>query len=55
MPFDSETRNDKIAVDVPLPEELGEVSGKNDQGWTTEEAFFTVSRLVRDKCDSAKR
>ena len=42
MPFDSETRNDEIAVDVPLPEEPAEVSGENDHGWITEEAFFTV-------------
>ena len=41
VPSDSETRNDKIAVDVPLPEEQTEMSGE--------------SRLVRDKCDSARR
>ena len=46
--FDSETRNDEIAVDVPLPEEPTEMS----QGWITEEAFFTVSpggRQVRQR------
>ena len=50
VPFDSETRNDEIAVDVPLPEGPTEMSGKNGLGWITEEAFFTVSpgaRLVR--------
>ena len=48
----SETRNDEIAVDVPLAEEPAEVSGENDQGWITEEAFFTVSpgaRQVRQR------
>ena len=45
-------RNDEIAVDVPLPEEPAELSGENDQGWITEEAFFTVSpgaRQVRQR------
>ena len=52
MPLDSETRNDEIAVDVPLPEETVEMSGENIQGWITEEAFFTVSpgaRQVRQR------
>ena len=52
MPFDSETRNDQIAVDVPLPEEPTEMSGESGQGWITEEAFFTVSpgaRQVRQR------
>ena len=43
--FDSDTRNDEVAVDVPL-------SGENSQGWITEEAFFTVSpgaRQVRQR------
>ena len=51
-PFDSETRNDEIAVDVPLPEEPTEMSGECGQGWITEEAFFTVSpgaRQVRQR------
>ena len=52
VPFDSETRNDEIAVDVPLPEEPTEMSGESGQGWITEEAFFTVSpgaRQVRQR------
>ena len=50
--FDSVTRDDEIAVDVPLPEETVEMSGENSQGWITEEAFFTVSpgaRQVRQR------
>ena len=43
VPFDSETRNDEIAVDVALLEEPTEMSGESGQGWITEEAFFTVS------------
>ena len=52
MLFDSETRNDEIAVDVPLPEEPTDMSGESGQGWITEEAFFTVSpgaRQVRQR------
>ena len=52
MHFDSETKNDEIAVDVPLPEEPTEMSGESGQGWITEEAFFTVSpgaRQVRQR------
>ena len=52
VPFDSETRNDEIAVDVPVPEEPTKMSGENSQGWITEEAFFTVSpgaRQVRQR------
>ena len=52
MPFDSETRNDEVAVDVPLPEEPTEMSGESGQGRITEEAFFTVSpggRQVRQR------
>ena len=30
--FDSVTRDDEIAVDVPLPEETAEMSGENSQG-----------------------
>ena len=51
--FDSVTRDDEIAVDVPLPEETVEMSGENSQGWITEEAFFTVSPGTR--YGSAKR
>ena len=50
--FDLDTRNDEIAVDVPLPEEPAEVSGDRKQGWITEEALFTVSpgaRQVRQR------
>ena len=50
--FDSVTRDDEIAVDVPLSEETVEMSGENSQGWITEEAFFTVSpgaRQVRQR------
>ena len=52
VPFDSETRNDEVAVDVPLPEETAEMCDENGQGWITEEAFFTVSpgaRQVRQR------
>ena len=45
--FDSVTRDDEIAVDVPLPEETEEMSGENSHGWITEEAFFTVSPGAR--------
>ena len=41
--FDSETKNDEIAVDVALPEEPTGMSEKSRRGWITEEAFFTVS------------
>ena len=50
--FDPVTRDDEIAVDVPLPEETVEMSGENSQGWITEKAFFTVSpgaRQVRQR------
>ena len=43
VPFDSETRDDEIAVDVALPEEPTGMSGESVQGWITEEAFFKVS------------
>ena len=43
MHFDSETRDDEIAVDVALPEEPTGMSGEIGRGWITEEAFFTVS------------
>ena len=42
-----ETKNDEIAVHVPLPEEPAEMNGNQNQGWITEEAFFTVSRGAR--------
>ena len=41
--FDSETKNDEIAVDVPLPEEPTEMSGESGQGWSPEEAFFSLA------------
>ena len=41
--FDSETKNDEIAVDVALPEEPTGMSEESGRGWITEEAFFTVS------------
>ena len=47
VPFDSETRNDEVVVDVPLPEETAEKSGESGHGWITEEAFFTVSPGAR--------
>ena len=50
--FGSVTRDDEIAVDVPLPEETVEMSGENSQGWIIEEAFFTVppgARQVRQR------
>ena len=43
MHFDSETRDDGIAIDVALPEEPTRMSGESGQGWITEEEFFTVS------------
>ena len=43
MPFDPETRDDEIAVDVALPEEPTGMSGESGRSWITEEAFFTVS------------
>ena len=52
VPFDSETRNVEIAVDVLLLEEPAEMSGESGQGWITEETFFTVSpgaRQVRQR------
>ena len=52
MPFDSESRNDEIAVNAPLPEEPADVSGENGHGWITEAAFFKVSpgaRQVRQR------
>ena len=54
VPFDSEKRNDEIAVDVPLPEEPAEMSGENGQGWITEETFFSWSRLQVPHCKEAK-
>ena len=53
--FDSDAKNDDVAVDVPLPEETVEMSGENSQGWITEEAPSSQSHLAHDKCDSAKR
>ena len=47
--YDSVTRDDEIAVDVPLPEEIVEMSGENSQGWITEEALFTVSPDARQE------
>ena len=47
--YDSVTRDDGIAVDVPLPEEIVEMSGENSQGWLTEEASFTVSPDARQE------
>ena len=47
VPYDSETRNDEVAVDVALPEETAEMSGENGQCWITAEAFFTVSPGAR--------
>ena len=47
--FDSDTRDDDVAVDVPLPEETAEMSGENSQGWITEEAFFTISPGARQE------
>ena len=44
--------------DVPLPEEPAGVCGENDQGWITEEAFFTVSpgaRQVRQRAGRVVR
>ena len=51
--FDSETRDDEIVVDVPLPEEPGEMSGENRAG--SQKKRSSQSRLVRDKCDSARK
>ena len=43
MHFDSETKDDEIAVDVALLEEPTGMSEGSGRGWITEEAFFTVS------------
>ena len=58
--FNSVTRDDEIAVDVPLLEETVEMSGEISQGWITEEAGSqkkpsSQSHLVHDKYGSAKR
>ena len=45
--LDLETKNDEIAVDAPLPEGPAEMNGDQNQGWITEEAFFTVSPGAR--------
>ena len=42
MHFDSESRDDEIAVDVASEEPTG-MSGESGLGWITEEEFFTVS------------
>ena len=47
MPLDTETNNDEIAADVPLPEDPAEMSGDQPQTWITEEAIFTVSPGLR--------
>ena len=52
VPVDPETRNDEIAVDVPLPEAPAEVSGENDQGWIQKKPSSQVSpgaRQVRQR------
>ena len=55
VPFESETRNDEITVDVPLLEEPTEMSGESGQGWK-QKKHASQSRLVGDeKCDSARR
>ena len=54
MTFDSDTRNDRVAVDVPLLEETVEMSCENSQGWITEKPS-SQSHLVHDEYDSAKR
>ena len=41
--FELETRNDEIAVDVPLLEDQTEVSGDHSQGWITEGAFHSLA------------
>ena len=45
--YDSNTRDDEIGVDVPLPKETEEMGGENSQGWIAEEAFFTISPGAR--------
>ena len=52
--FDSYTRNDRVAVDVPFLEETVEMSCENSQGWITEKRS-SQSHLVHDEYDSAKR
>ena len=57
MSFNLETRNDEIAVDVPLLEEPAEVSGDHNHCWTTEDACFTVlpgARQVRQRKEVKK-
>ena len=52
--FDSDTRNDEVAVDVPLPEETVETGGEISQGWITEEAFFTVPLGARQSATAQR-
>ena len=52
LTMNSDTRNDEVAVDVPVPEGTVEMGGENNQHWITEEAFFTVTpgaRQVRQR------
>ena len=49
VPFDSETRNDEIAVDVALLEEPTEMSSESGQAGSRKK-HSSQSRLVRDKC-----
>ena len=52
--FDSDTRDDEVAVDVPLPEETVEMCDENSQE-RSQKKPSSQSHLVHDKCDSAKR
>ena len=53
--FDLVVRDDEVAVNVALCEEIVEMSGENSQGWITKEAPSSRSHLAHDKCDSAKK
>ena len=45
-PVSPETRNDEVAVDVPLSEKTAEMSSENCQGWITEEAAERGGRVA---------
>ena len=55
VPFDPETRNDEIAVDVALPEERTEMSGENGRSGLDHRRSILHSLTWRDKCDRARR
>ena len=50
--FDSGTRDDEVAVDVPVPEETAEMSGENSR---SQKKPSSQSHLVHDRYGSGKR